>query len=411
MTTAPPELGQPAPRPNEPHPATAGIQATRPHNLTAPAAVRPDDLQAARTGGDAAWRRLASPRSKGRVRGALRRIDEAAPHRDRAVDALRAFAILGVVLGHWLVTALAPGGGTRSPLAYLPGLVPLTWLLQTLAVFFLVGGYSGAVGLRPPYGAWLRRRMTRLLRPAMVLVAVWLPFTLVGGPVRLALNPLWFLGVYAGLTALTPLLARLPTRAVAAPVAIVAGADLVRYALDGPAWIGWVNVPAAWSVPYLLGMAWARGGLGGRAAWAMLAGGGAAAVALVTLAGYPASMVGVPGQAISNLDPPTLAAVAFGVAQAGLALLLRRPLARWMRRPAAWAAVALVNLAAMTVYCWHQTALILVTACGRVFGALPGLHDVPDRPSWVLHRLAWLPAFAAVLAVCLAVFRRFERPR
>jgi hypothetical protein len=353
----------------------------------------------------------ARSRTRTRVRAALTRIDAAAPHRDRAVDALRAFAILGVVLGHWLVTAVTVGGGSRSPLAYLPGLVPVSWLLQTLAIFFLVGGYSGAVGLRRPYGAWLRRRMTRLLRPALVLLAAWLPFTLVGAPVRLALNPLWFLCVYAGLTALTPLLARLPAHAVAVPVAVVAGADLVRFALDGPAWIGWVNVPAAWSVPYLLGMAWARGGLGDRAAWAMLVGGGAATAALVTLAGYPASMVGVPGQATSNLDPPTLAAVAFGVAQAGLALLLRRPLARWMRRPAAWAAVALVNLSAMTVYCWHQSALILVTLCGRAFGALPGLNDVPDHPSWVLHRLAWLPAFAAVLAVCLAVFRRFERPR
>jgi hypothetical protein len=288
------------------------------------------------------------------LRVALRRIDEAAPHRNRAVDALRAFAILGVVLGHWLVTSLAPGGGSRSPLAHLHGLVPVSWLLQTLAIFFLVGGYSGAVGLRPPYGAWLRRRMTRLLPPAMVLVAVWLPFTLVGAPVRLALNPLWFLLVYAGLTALTPLLALLPLRAVAVPVAVVAGADLVRFLLDGPAWIGWVNVPAAWSVPYLLGMAWARGELGRRTAWALLLGGGTTTVALVTLGSYPASMVGVPGQAISNLDPPTLAAVAFGLTQVGLALLLRGPLARWMRRPAAWAPVALVNLSAMTVYCWHQ---------------------------------------------------------
>lgn len=339
---------------------------------------------------------------------ALRRIDEAAPHRNRAVDALRAFAILGVVLGHWLVTAVVPGG-SRSPLAYLPGLVPVSWLLQTLAVFFLVGGYSGAVGLRPPYGAWLRRRMVRLSRPAAVLVAVWLPFALVGAPVRLALGPLWFLLVYAGLTALTPLLARLPLRAVAVPVMVVAGVDLVRFALDGPAWIGWVNVPAAWSVPYLLGMAWARGGLGRRAAWAMLVGGGAATAALVTLGGYPASMVGVPGRAISNLDPPTLAALAFGLTQTGLALLLHRPLTRWMRRPAAWAPVALVNLSAMTVYCWHQTALILVTLAGRAFGTLPGLADAPDHPSWVLHRLAWLPAFAAVLGLCLAVFRRFER--
>ncbi|MGW8388894.1 hypothetical protein ACWGMW_16005 [Streptomyces albidoflavus] len=55
-------------------------------------------------------------------------------------------------------------------------------------------------------------------------------------------------------------------------------------------------------------------------------------------------MVGVPGAEVSNLNPPTLAAVTFGLAQCGLALLLRRPLRRALRRPVAWAAVALVNL-------------------------------------------------------------------
>jgi len=59
-------------------------------------------------------------------------------------------------------------------------------------------------------------------------------------------------------------------------------------------------------------------------------------------------MVGVNGAHISNLNPPTLAAVSFGIAQCGLALLLRDRLARLMRRPLAWAGIALVNLSAMT---------------------------------------------------------------
>ncbi|MBT2225298.1 acyltransferase [Nonomuraea sp. NEAU-A123] len=40
----------------------------------------------------------------------IQRIESATPPgRDRAVDALRALAILGVVLGHWLVTAVVVG--------------------------------------------------------------------------------------------------------------------------------------------------------------------------------------------------------------------------------------------------------------------------------------------------------------
>ena len=41
------------------------------------------------------------------VRQLARRIDAATPpQRDRAVDALRALAIAGVIGGHWLVTSL-----------------------------------------------------------------------------------------------------------------------------------------------------------------------------------------------------------------------------------------------------------------------------------------------------------------
>src|SRR5439155_10425099 len=133
-----------------------------------------------------------------------------------------------------------------------------------------------------------------------------------------------------------------------------------------------VNVAAGWLVPYLLGIAWARGALASRKAAAiMLAGGAAATVALVAWAGYPVSMVGVNGSAVSNLNPPTLAAVTFGIAQAGLALLARERLARWMRRPLAWAAVAMVNLSAMTLFLWHQTAFLAVTMAGLLIGRLP----------------------------------------
>ena len=100
-------------------------------------------------------------------------------------------------------------------------------------------------------------------------------------------------------------------------------------------------------------------------------------------------MVGVNGAAISNLNPPTLAAVTFGIAQAGLALLLRGPLTRWTRRPLAWAAIAVANLSAMTLFLWHQTAFITVTMLGSLFGRLPGLADGTVQPG--LDRRAALP--------------------
>ena len=300
------------------------------------------------------------------------------------VDALRALAIAGVIGGHWLVTALVPGSASdgpalrdASPLASMPALAPVSWIFQTLALFFLVGGYAAARGYRGGYldlaapatgpagppgggaGSGLGTGDGRAV-PGRV------PARRHAHPADAGVDPLWFVGVYAALTALTPaaiwLARRFGAWAAAFPVAIVAAVDLVRFGVHGPAWAGWINLPAGWLVPYLLGVAWAGGALRGRKGPAlMLAGGAAATAALITLAGYPASMVGVNGAAISNLNPPTIAAVTFGLAQCGLALLMRDRLARWMRRPLAWAAVATVNLSAMTLFLWHQTAFIVVT--------------------------------------------------
>ncbi|MEU6462682.1 acyltransferase [Streptomyces sp. NPDC046976] len=363
------------------------------------------------------------------VRQGARRVDEATPDsRDRAVDALRACAILGVVLGHWLVTALvAHDGGlhTASPLGRMPWLAPISWIFQTLAVFFLVGGHVATESLASArargltYGQWLRARLGRLARPVLALLCLWAVVAagllLTGAPadtvhtlVKLALSPLWFLLVFAALTAATPLVARLHPLW---PLAVVLHVDVLRFGLHlGPSWLGWANLPAGWLVPYTLGAAWTRGELDTRRAGrVLLVFGTTATVGLVCWAGYPAGMVGVPGAAVSNLDPPTLAAVTFGLAQCGLALLLRDRLRRAMRRPLPWAAVATVNLSAMTIFLWHQTALMATTAATLPAGRLPGLHTVPDGPAWIAARLGWLPVFALVLAVCWGAFRSYEQ--
>ncbi|MFG2244254.1 hypothetical protein [Spirillospora sp. NPDC048823] len=123
-------------------------------------------------------------------------------------------------------------------------------------------------------------------------------------------------------------------------------------------------------------------------------------------------MVGVPGAAVSNLSPPTLAAVAFGLAQTGLALLLHGPLAAWTRRARIRSVVRAANRSAMTIFLWHQTALPAVTAGSLLaFGGLPGLHTAPDRPAWIAERLPWLAVCAVALAALWALVRDFERPR
>jgi peptidoglycan/LPS O-acetylase OafA/YrhL len=368
--------------------------------------------------------------------GFAARIAAATPDgRDRVVDGLRAFAMLGVVLGHWLVSGLAldQAGALRqaSPLRVVPGLAGVSWLLETLGLFFFVAGYAAARSFTPARStAWLARRLARLLPPVLVFLAGWVPvlglLAVAGLPWRtrwtvgkLAISPLWFLAVLVGLTLATPAalaaVRRFGAWSALGPLAVVATVDVLRYAAwpAAPAALGWLNVPAGWLVPYLLGAALARGGLRSRWAGPALLGIGlAGALALVLAAGYPVSMVGVPGQGRSNLDPPSLAVVAVAVAQVGAARCLWGPLTRLLRRPVLWAGVALVNLTLFTVFLWHQSALLLVVGVtGALTGPLPGLVDRPTGAGWIADRLLWLPVFAAVLAALCALFRPVERLR
>ncbi|MFI0419826.1 acyltransferase [Spongiactinospora sp. 9N601] len=361
-----------------------------------------------------------------RIAGFAEKIAAATPDtRDRGVDALRALAIAGVVLGHWLVTAWATdqAGALRiaSPLTAMPALAPMSWVLQTLAVFFFVGGYSAARGLRSAregYLPWARRRLARLLAPVLPLAVFWavlaLALTSAGisrGTLRSfavsALGPLWFLAVFTVLTLATPLLARVrPVAAAGGMAGVVVAVDVVRFGLAGPAWAGWANLAAGWLVPYLLGMAWAGGGLARRGtAVAMLTAGAAGTALLIAAFGYPASMVGVTGAAISNLGPPSLAGVCFGIAQTGAALLAHGPLTRLARRPRVWAAVAVANLSAMPVFLWHQTVLVVAAVTLLPFGRAAGLLDAPVSAQWLLWRAAWLPLFAAALAAAVLALR------
>ncbi|MCW3819369.1 acyltransferase [Micromonospora sp. DR5-3] len=343
--------------------------------------------------------------------------------RDRAVDALRAYAIGGVVLGHWLVTALVltPDGTVHqiSPLATMPALAPASWLFQTLGLFFFTAGHAAAHSLAgfPGHPArWLLRRLGRLVLPALALLglgAAGLLVAIVLGTrddilsvaVTLTASPLWFLLPLVALSALTaPLRAAVrrwgPVRCVLPAVAVVAGTDLaVRLPAARP-WLLPVAVLAAWSVPYLLGLAHAEGRLAGRRPAVALVAVGAVALAALLALGYPASAVGVPGAGRSNLSPPSLFAIALAVAQVGAGLLAGPALRRLGDRPAPARLVRGVNRHAMRVYLCHQPVLVGVSALtARFAGPQPGLHTPPDGPGWLAARLCWLPLLALVLAV------------
>jgi peptidoglycan/LPS O-acetylase OafA/YrhL len=345
-----------------------------------------------------------------------------APRREAGLDVLRGVAVLGVVLGHWLVTApLAPDpvtGAVRldSPLRTMPGLVPGSWLLQTLGLFCVVAGFAAARSRRASSETavrWWAARLRRLAGPAavllgavplavVVLAAAGASQDLVTRVVRVVATPLWFLGVHVALSAATPLLVRLDARSGGR---VVAGAVVFSVVLT-PVAAGTAAAPlavlAGWWVPWQLGIVMARRPLGRGPATALLVGGTAAVVLLVASGAVPPTAVGVPGADGSNLDPPSAATVALALAQGGAAALALPLLTRGR-------ALASVGRRAYPVFLLHQAVFAAVWLGTLRLGPLPGLHEATATPGWMAARLGWVVVLAAVL--CLVVRGRATTAR
>src|SRR5262245_44639406 len=305
--------------------------------------------------------------------------------RDRYVDFLRILSIVVVVLGHWLMAVVTWHGDTfrtGNVIALVPGLWAATWLLQVMPLFFFVGGFANAVTI----DAFRRRglsasefvtsRVRRLILPVAVLLVVWLPAAVVlehvGMPprvlhsaTRLVCQPLWFIGVYLLVVGLAPAMrdvhARIRGGALLALAATVVIVDAARFAL-GLSAIGYVNVLLVWLFAQQLGFFYADGSLATVRRTTLVRIGAAAVVlliALTTWGPYPHSMVGLPGERVSNMSPPTLCLLVLTVFQVCLVMLVRPLAQRWLARPRVWTAVIAGNGVIMTIFLWHLTALLI----------------------------------------------------
>ncbi|WP_225801443.1 acyltransferase [Streptomyces sp. NK15101] len=341
--------------------------------------------------------------------------------RDRYVDLLRVASLAVVVLGHWLMAAVTADGQVGNLLAVVPELQVVTWVFQVMPVFFFVGGFSHALAhrSRPQYAAFLRARLQRLLRPTMVFVGVWGAAALAlqlsgaeggltGVALRLVTQPLWFIGIYLAMVAFTPPLLRLHERwgwgAFGALAGGAVAVDVLRFAADVP-FVEFLNFAFVWLAVHQLGFLRADGMI--RRPALLAAAGLVGATALVALGPYPLSMVGMPGEKVSNMAPPTLALLCHGLWLVGAVELLRGPGARFVARAGVWRAVVAANGIAMTAFLWHLTAML------GVYGALLGLGvelPAPASGAWWAQVPLRFAAAAVLTALLVAVFRRFEAP-
>lgn len=356
------------------------------------------------------------------------------PERNRYVDLLRAFSILVVVFGHWLMAAPEVVDGEvriGHALVEIPWTRWLTWVLQVMPVFFFVGGYSNAVGLRAArrkgvtYGKWLNDRLRRLVMPVLPVLALWAPAawlaitsgvdsTLVKAGSQAALVPVWFLATYVLIVLVAPLTLRLWERigwwSLAGFAALAGLTDVVLLGLD-LGWARWLNYVFVWNAVHILGYAWADDRIGGPVRRVIFALGGLTGLAALIVSGpYPISMVGFAGGDVSNSNPPKVTLVALGVFQFGLAMMLERPARRRLDRLSTWTKVVAVNGSIMTLYLWHLTALVAVTGL-LLWGGGDGLDILVGTRLWWLTRPVWLAVMIVAVIPFVIGFGKFERPR
>jgi len=361
--------------------------------------------------------------------------DRTLPSRNRYVDFLRAMSMLVVTVGHWLAAAPyfdANGALTSSHiLTVVPWTAWLTWILQVMPIFFMVGGYANGISWRAArrdgrsYAAWLEGRLRRLVWPILPLLAVWVAIVaveyargvrpeLIRYGSQVAFIPIWFLAVYIMIMLLVPVLGaawtRLGMKAFWTLTAAAVAVDVIYFA-GGIGWLGFANYLFVWAAIFLLGYGWLDERFSdGRmlllyAGFAFLT-----LLLLVHAAPYPVSMIGIPEDPISNTTPPKAILIPLAVMQGGLLLAVEAPARRWLAGRVAWTATVAVNANIMTLFIWHLTATTLVVLAAYLAGGI-GLRLEPGGAEWWWTRLPWLLANAIALAPLVGVFGHFERPR
>ena len=222
-------------------------------------------------------------------------------------------------------------------------------------------------------------------------------------------GPLWFLGVYLLIVAVSPWTVAAHRRwGIAVPIVMVAGVAVA----DSQAFVHNTGTPLAanlllvWLIPHQLGYFYADGSLrrlSVRACAGLAATGLTLLAVLTSLPYYPRSLI-TPRWTVLTMDAPMLSLVASGLWLIGLALLLRAPLERLLADPGRQRAVSRANDVTMPVYLWHMSAYLVAIAALSWFGA-DFVYSTDASAVWWWGRPMVVVLSAAVLGGLLAVLR------
>ncbi|WP_460795258.1 acyltransferase family protein [Microbacterium sp. GXF0217] len=348
--------------------------------------------------------------------------------RDTGIDLVRAFCVIAVVVLHALmvgVTATQAGPVFANASEGSWWIAPVSWVLQVMPLFFVIGGFAGFIayrGARARGGSpasFVAGRLHRLLIPAVVVIAVvgaaLVLLAVVGVPSELLQiagyrygQPLWFLGVFllcqAMLPALCALHERAPLRTIGALAAAAVVVDALRLStgIDG---LGFVNLAFVWLTMQQLGFFLADGRIDAlsRRTRVVVALGAAGLLVLSMISGIHSPDL------IANINPPTTALILVGTAHTMVLSLFRSRLSTWSRRPRAAALQQFVNKRAMTIYLWHVPVLLVMAGASALW-AMSAQEALPEPSSfeWWLTRPLWLLTVLGLTALIVLPLAAWE---
>ncbi|MDI6022395.1 acyltransferase [Leucobacter sp. UT-8R-CII-1-4] len=360
----------------------------------------------------------------GRASDHTLRSEHATPKRDATIDAVRAACLLAVVLLHSLMVGVqvGPGGSLHTSVA-LSGeswFAPITWILQIMPLFFIAGGFASLTqwrSMRAKHASaadYVLSRVRRLAVPAAIMIfavgAVLLGAVALGADTALIAEaslrigqPLWFLAVYLGVTALVPAMVwlheRVPMLTIGALGAGVITMDLLHSQAGIP--VGYLNLMLVWPLMQQLGFALADGACANWSKRALVFG------AMLPIAGLLGLLgLGWSPDMIANLNPPTIAIALLGTAQFFLLQLFRGALDRLTAQPRIAHAAQRAGSIAMTVYLWHMP-LILALVAVMWWAGLP--LPEPHSLSWWATRLPWIIVIAELVFPFASWFVKIEQ--
>lgn len=351
--------------------------------------------------------------------------------RDTGIDFVRSLCVIAVVLLHAIMVGVEVVAGRPVFDNASTGtwwIVPVSWALQVMPLFFVIGGFSGLLAYRSALSrggdarSFIAGRVHRLLRPAVVTIAVigvalW-ALVLLGVPSDLVAvagyrygQPLWFLAVFLLCQALLPALAKAhvsrPIVSLASLVAAAIAVDTVR-ALSGIDALGFLNLAFVWLALQQIGFFLADGRIDalGRGTRIRLGLGAVGVLFLAFATGFWSADL------IAHINPPTIALILVGIAHTCALSLHRTRLSAVSRHAFAAALTRFIGARTMTIYLWHMPVLLAMAGVTALVAIAEGgpLPEIGSAEWWGARPL-WLTAALTLTALAAIPFTRFETRR